>query len=275
MSSRALPFAVIGLSFVFFWVLAVNAMTGGALTDPADILTQGAQATAEADSLRFEMSLDGEMTDPSTGTPLPLDGVSVSGEVDMANEAAHLAFAVPSLFGLSGEAIVIGQDMYLLTSMTGDLWVHSTSDETPETTEPPTTDEIADKVAELLATEGVTAEKLDDVECGDDTCYRVQLTVPASVLAEHGGMPGMGGDMPGMGGMGELLPEDLFGGPMVLDLQFQHDGLWLRQVSTGADAGEGGSFAVTLAFSEYNASFDISAPPPDQVTEEGDFPFFQ
>jgi hypothetical protein len=85
-------------------------------------------------------------------------------------------------------------------------------------------------------------------------------------------MPGMGGEMPGMDGP---LPEDLFGGPMVLDLQFQHDGLWLRQLSTAAEGGEGGSFQVTLDFSDYNASFDTTAPPADQVTEEGDFPFFQ
>ena len=250
MSSRALPFAVIGLSFVFFWALVVNAMSGGTLTDPAEILTRGAEATAEADSFAFAATFGGGITDPMTGTQdVPLDGVE-----------------------LSGEAIVIGSDTYLLTSLTGDKWVHSTSEPMPEESPAPDAGEIADKVAELLATEGVTLHKLDDTACGNDTCYQLRLTIPAEVLAEHGGMPDMG-DLGG--GMGDLLPEDLFGGPMVLDLQFQHDGLWLRQVATGADAGEDGAFTVSVDFRDYNADFDISAPPADQVTEEGEFPLFQ
>ncbi|HKZ75719.1 MAG TPA: hypothetical protein VJ259_03555 [Actinomycetota bacterium] len=273
MSSRALPFAVIGLSFVFFWALVVNAMSGGTLTDPAEILTRGAEATAEADSFAFAATFGGGITDPMTGTQdVPLDGVELSGEVDVAGEAAHVTFAFPALFGLSGEAIVIGSDTYLLTSLTGDKWVHSTSEPMPEESPAPDAGEIADKVAELLATEGVTLHKLDDTACGNDTCYQLRLTIPAEVLAEHGGMPDMG-DLGG--GMGDLLPEDLFGGPMVLDLQFQHDGLWLRQVATGADAGEDGAFTVSVDFRDYNADFDISAPPADQVTEEGEFPLFQ
>ena len=51
--------------------------------------------------------------------------------------------------------------------------------------EPPTDSEIADKVTEFLATEGVTAETLDEAPCGDDTCYHVQVTVSSEALLQH------------------------------------------------------------------------------------------
>jgi hypothetical protein len=273
MSSRALPVAVIGVSLVFFWALAWFAFAGGGtLTDPADILTQGAQATSTADSLSMSLTVEGTFTDPETGTQMPLDGVTVSGDVDIAGEAAHLTFVVPSLFGLSGEAIVIGEDLYLLTSLTGDKWIHTPAEsDGPPAAEKPTPDEIAEKVAEFLATEGVTVEKLTDEACGDGTCYHVRVTVsPEAMAAHHGDMPAMG-DIEMFGGM---FPEDAFAGPMVVDMLFQHDGLWLRQVSTAAASDGSGAFAMSVALSNYNDSFDISAPPADQVTEEGEFPLF-
>jgi hypothetical protein len=282
MSSRALPFAVVGLSLVFFWVLAAYAISGGNLTDPAEIITQGAQATAEGDSFHVSVNVTGGMSDPGSGMNVPLDGVTVEGDVDVAAESAHVTFAVPGMFGLSGEAIVIGPDTYLLTSMTGDKWVHMASDQgngsDEPSMEPPDAAEIADKVNEFLATEGVTAETLDEEACGDDTCYHVQVTVPAAVLLQHQ-MDGMGdgGDSGFFGqlGLGQMNPEDLLNGPLVVDLLFQQNGLWLRSVSAGTDAGNAGAMTFTLNFSNWNQSVDISAPPEDQVTEEGDFSLFQ
>ena len=275
MSSRALPIAVIGFSVVFFWALAFFAFAGsGSLTDPAEILTQGAQATAEADSFHVALSVNGTLTDPESGKATSLDGVSVEGDVDVAGQAAHVTFALPMLFGMSGEAIVIGQDTYVLSSMTGDKWVHvqGKKDEEPAR-ETPDPEEIADKVSAFLATEGVTAEKLADEACGDDTCYRLRVTVSAeAIAAQHGEMPDFG-DMGGS--FGGLMPEHAFAGPLVVDMLFQHDGLWLRQVSTSAAEEGSGDLTLNLALSHYNESLDISAPPADQVTEQGDFPLFQ
>jgi hypothetical protein len=273
MSSRALPYAVIGFSIVSFGLWVFLAMGGGgSLTDPADILTQGAQATSEADSFSMSLTVDGSFTDPETGTEMPLNGVTVDGDVDVAGEAAHVTFALPFLFGLTGEAIVLGEDMYLLTTLTGDKWIHTPASEDGEPMrDPPDPSEIADKVSEFLATEGVTAEKLADEACGDDTCYHIRVTVSAEAMAAHeGDMPDMGD----MGGFGGMLPGTAFAGPVVVDMLFQHDGLWLRQVSTAAAEGESGAFALSLAFSNYNEPFDIAAPPADQVTEEGEFPLF-
>jgi hypothetical protein len=268
--SRALPIAIGVFGVLFVGALAAFAIAGGqSLTDPAEIVTQGAEATSEADSFHVALTVTGTITDPDTGTSMPLDGVRVEGDVDIAGEAAHVTFAVPFLLGLSGEAIVLGEDVYVLSSLTGDKWVHMPAEgqgsPSPEPTDPA---EIADKVAEFLATEGVSAEKLDDASCGEDTCYHVRLTVSEEALAAHPDA------MPDMGEYGSLLPDAEFNGPVVVDLLFERDGLWLRHVSTSAADPESGDASLTLTLGDYNQPFDISAPPADQITEEGEFPLF-
>ena len=275
MSSRALPFAVLIFAGIFFWAWVVLAGVGGGLTDPADILTQGAQATAEADSFQLAVTVEGDVTDRASGDPVALDGVSVDGDVDVANHAAHVSFSLPMLFGMEGELIVIDGELYLLTPMAGDQWIHmpASSEGGDEPTDEPTNEEIAQKIDELLATEGVSLTKLADQACGDDTCYHLQLSISEEAMAAHGDMGGVD-EVGGSSELGGLLPDPEFSGPAVVDLLFQHDGLWLREmtVSSEGDAGEA-SFSAEL--SEYNAAFDISAPPADQVIEGDDFPLFQ
>lgn len=273
MSSRALPIAVVVFSIIFFWAWVWFAVAGGGgLTDPADILTQGAQATSRANSLSLSLTVDGSLTDADSGEPVTLDGMTVAGDLDLVGEAAHVTFSLPMLMGMSGEVIVIGQDMYLLTPMV-DEWLHLTdeSDDAAEPgDEPPTEEEIAAKIDELLATEGVSVSKLADQPCGDDTCYHLQLSFSAEfIAAHHGEMP----DVTDMGELGGLVPNPELTGPAVVDLLFQTDGLWLRQVSMSSE-GDAGAANMTLDLGDYNAAFDITAPPADQVIEADEFPFF-
>jgi hypothetical protein len=277
MSSRALPIAVVGLSLVFFWVLVAFAISGGGnLTDPAEILTRGAQATAHADSFRLSMSVEGTVTDAASGDPVALDGTSLEGNVDIAGEAAQVTFSLPMLFGMEGELIVIGEDAYLLTAMAGDQWLHlpASSDEEGEPgADPPTDEEIADKVNEFVTTDGVGVSLLADQPCGGDTCYHLQVSISEEAFAaREGDMPDMGS--PEMGPVGELLPHPEFTGPAVVDLLFDRNGLWLRSIVVSSE-GEDGDASVTIDLSDYNAAFDISAPPADQVIEADDFPYFQ
>lgn len=274
MSSRALPIAVVGFSLVFFWAWVWFAFAGGGtLTDPAEILTQGAQATAEADSFHVDVSVEGSVTDASTGQPMSLDGVSVEGDVDLAESAGHVAFSLPMLFGMSGEVIAIDQDVWILAPMIGDEWIHTTNPEEdgPEPSQEPSDEDIAAKIDELLATEGVSLSKLADQPCGEDTCYHLQLSVSAEAMAAHGGeMPdGVGPEF-----MGGVMPNPELSGPAVVDLLFQQNGLWLREVTVTSE-GEDGTASFVVQLSDYNSSFDISPPPADQVIEGEDIPFFQ
>lgn len=277
MSSRALPIAVVGLSLVFFWVLVAFAIAGGGnLTDPAEILTRGAQATAHADSFHLAMSVEGTVMDAESGDPVPLDGVSVEGDIDIGGEAAQVTFSLPMLFGMEGEVIVMGEDAYLMTAMAGDQWLHlpaSTDEEGEPGSEPPTDEEIADKVNEFVTTDGVGVALLADQPCGDDTCYHVQVSISEEAFAAHEeDMPDMGS--PEMGPVGGLLPHPEFTGPAVVDLLFDKRGLWLRSIVVASE-GEDADASFTIDLSDYNAAFDITAPPADQVIEADDFPYFQ
>jgi hypothetical protein len=274
MSSRALPIAVVGFSLVFFWAWVWFAFAGGGtLTDPAEILTQGAQATADADSFHVSVTVEGTVTDASTGGPLPLDGVSLEGDVDLAAAAGHVTFSLPMLFGMSGEVIAIDQDVWVLTPMAGDQWIHvaNTEEDGPEPSQEPSDEDIAAKVEELLATDGVSLSKLADQPCGEDTCYHLQLSVSAeAIAARHGEMPdGMSPEF-----MGGVMPNPELSGPAVVDFLFQQNGLWLREVTVTSE-GEDGTASFVVELSEYNTSFDISPPPADQVIEGEDVPFFQ
>jgi LppX_LprAFG lipoprotein len=278
LSSRALPFAVLIFAGIFFWAWVVVAGTGGGLTDPADILTQGAQATSQADSFHVALTVEGTVTDRESGDPVDLSGMSVDGDVDVANKAAHVSFSLPMLFGMEGEVIAVGDDLYLLTPMAGDQWIHlqETSEDTgedgDEPAEEPTNEDIAAKIDELLATEGVSITMLADQACGDDTCYHLQLSISEEAMAAHGDM----GEIDEVGGteIGGMLPDPEFSGPAVVDLLFQQNGLWLREVSMSSE-GDTGEASMRLELSEYNTAFDISAPPADEVIEGEDFPFFQ
>ena len=238
--------------------LAACGSQAPALTDPKEIISQGLLATGEATSLHLDVALSGTVNIPQTGGTIDLGGITASGDFDVANKRSRLTFSVPTFMSLSGEAILIGSDSYLKTSLTGAQYVKSTADHTSLPLDPT---EAFDQVESFLEKEGVLSEKLDDVTCGDRSCYRVRLTIPSSLLLESAGTPA-GIDA------GAFLGESL-----VLDLQFDRENLRVRQVSTDVDAGEVGSFGIVLTFSNYDATVEVSPPPDDQVTDDAGLPF--
>jgi hypothetical protein len=226
-----------------------------AIEDPTEIISQGLQATAEADSFHLDLAVSGNLTMPQTGGSFQLDGTQASGDFDLANKLGHLTFEVPAIFNLSGEVLQIGSDSYLRTSVTGDSWSHSTVADSGEL--PPTEpDAILSRLRAFLGQEGVETEKLADVSCGDRTCYAVKLTVPTALLSDVGAQAGVD-------------PSEVVGDELVLNMQFDRENLHLTQLSSDLDAGELGSFGLLLTFSGYGEPVEVSPPPSDQVTEGG------
>jgi hypothetical protein len=228
-----------------------------ALTDANEIITRGLAETGEATSLHLAVAVNGSVTIQETGGTFNLEGTSAEGDFDIANDRARLTFDVPGFMSLSGEVIQIGTDSFVKTSLTGAQYSKSTVEDSGVPLDPGA---AMDQVGEFLDKDGVEAEKLDDVSCGDQTCYAVKLTIPTSVLNDAGG--GAGVDL------GEFLGEGL-----VLDLQFERESLRLAQVATDISAGEVGTFGLVITISNYDAAVEVSPPPSDQVTEEGGLPF--
>jgi hypothetical protein len=239
-------------------ILAACGGAGPAITDPREIVTQGLEATGELTSVHLVAAIEGTASIPGLGGgQMNLSGTELSGDFDIENETAHLEFTVPSMFGLTGELIQIGQDSYLKTSMTGELWSKSTISEDDPVAGAVDPAEQLDEVRAFLDEEGVEIEKLDDTECGDRTCYSVRLTIPAEVLAESA----EGADMD---------PADLVGEALVLNLLFDREDKWLTEVSTDLSAESVGELSLTLTLSDFNAGVEVEAPPADEVTEGGE-----
>jgi hypothetical protein len=240
---------------VLLMAVMVSACGSGkpALTDPDQIITQGIAATGEAKSLHLDVRVTGTISIPDTGGTFDLAGTTAGGDFDIANDRARLTFKLPGLMNLSGEAIQIGTDSFVKTSLTGSKYTKSTVEDTGVQLDP---DAAIDQVIAFLGKDGVTAEKRDDMDCGDRDCYQVRLTIPSSVLNEAGG--GAGVDL------GQYLGEAL-----VLDLQFDRESLRLAQIATDIDAGEVGTFGLVITISSYDVPVEVSPPPSDQVTEGG------
>lgn len=227
------------------------------VTDPKEIVIQGLEAMGEVESVHFVVSLDGTASIPDLGGEMNLSGTELSGDLDITDERARVEFSVPAMFSLSGEVIQIGQDTYTQTSLTGETWSKSTLDEDDPVAGALDPTEALEQVREFLDKEGVEVEKLDDAECGEETCHAVRLTIPAEVLAEAGESA-------------DMDPGELVGEALVLDLLFDREDRWLTEVSTRIVAESVGELTLSLSFSAFNDPVLIEAPPADQVTEGGE-----
>lgn len=228
------------------------------ITDPREIVTQGLEATADLTSVHIVLSVAGTATIPDMGGgEMALDGTRLEGDVDLENQEGHLTFAVPPLLNIEGEVIQVGEDSYTKTSLTGAMWSKSTVSDDDPVSDAMDPAEQLDEIRAFLDEEGVEIEKLDDTDCGDRTCYAVQLTIPAELLSEAA--------------EGEDLdPGDYVGQELVLDLLFDREENWLTEVSTQLGAEDVGDVTLTLTLSGFNEPVDVEAPPADQVTEDGE-----
>ena len=244
---------------LFVAALALAACTGApAISDPEQIITQGVEATSALNSFHMALAVDGTFSMPEGGGSFALDGTTLDGAFNLESKAAQLSFAVPAFLGLTGDVIVIGTDTYVRTSMTGETWSKSATSSGDPMSEAMDPDAALQQVRDFLDKDGVEAQKLDDVECGDRTCYAVKLTIPSELLAEAGDQV-------------DMSPSEVLGEALVLNLRFDREKLWLTEVSTSVESESVGSFSATLTFSGFDEAVTVSPPPADQVTE-GELP---
>lgn len=240
--------------------LALVACGGGqpALTDPAEIVTSGLKATSELSSAHIEIAVDGTVDVAEMGTTLDLAGTKLEGDFDLANTAASLTFKVPAFLGVTGEVIALDGASYVKTSMTGAQWMkQETSGEDDPLSQAQDPKQALAELEKFLAMDGVETTKRDDVDCGEKTCYSVQLIIPASLLNEE---------------LAAEAPSDLIGeDDLVIELLFDKEKLYLTEASTSVTAPEMGTISITLTLSAFNESVSISAPPEDEVVEGNPF----
>ncbi|HEV8252173.1 MAG TPA: hypothetical protein VGQ66_02215 [Candidatus Limnocylindria bacterium] len=244
-------------------VLAVLAacQSAPAITDPLEIITQGLDATANLKSLHVSVALDGTFNVPDGGGSLGLDSTSLEADVDIEAKSVRATLAVPAFLNLTADLIIIGQDTWVRTSLSGTTWSHQTNDvlgsPTPSTS--PALEEMIGKVREFLEKDGVVIKKLADVACGDRQCYQVSVSVPSELVAEEGGT------------VASLDPSTVFGEALEINLLFDREKLWLTEASTSVDSETMGTISATVSFSKFDEAVTFSPPPSADVTE-GELP---
>jgi hypothetical protein len=229
-----------------------------ALSDPKEILTKAVENVQAATSVHFTADISGNLaldpTGAASGSGLDLGGTTVEGDVDIAGGNATASFSAPALFGLSGDAIVVGTDSYLRLSLLGDKYQKTSNpagDPLGALSDPKKT--IADLTASLdsLPTPPV---KQPNEKCGDKDCYRITLSVPnTDVGGALGGVLGNASAAPSVGGSGTA------------DVWVTTDDLLPVRLAISADGGGGGTLTATIQLSAWNAGVSVSPPPADQV----------
>lgn len=231
-----------------------------AYTDPTDIITKGIEATTGLNSFHMSVELTGKIKMSQTGGTVDLSSTTFDADVDITGRKAHLAFALPTFFGLSGDVVLIGKDLWVKTSMGSDKYSHMSSDVVGsfEPSASPDTAKMVKGVKDFLAKDGVEVKKLADVACGDRQCYQVSVSIPSSLMKDEAGA------------VASLDPSTVFGDALVLNLLFDREKLWLTEVSTDVASATMGTFSVTLSFSNFDEAVTVS-PPPDAEVTEGEF----
>lgn len=230
------------------------------IEDPREILTQSIEAMADLDTMHFALTLDGTVQAAEMGGSMSLDGTELTGSMALDGSAAQVSFAVPSFMGLSGEMRLVDGESFFQTSMSGPLWIRQ---EIPEDADDPLA-QAADPQAALeefeafLDEDGVTLEKLEDVECGDGTCYHLQLNIAREVILESEEAAGAGQEM--LDAIGEE--------GVTFDLRIDTDTRYLVGASTSFDAEELGSLELNMTFDGFGDPVEVEAPPEDEVTDE-------
>ena len=246
-------------------VLAVVAACGGgspaapALTDPVDILAQSVQTLNDVKSFHADVAISGTVNVDAMGTgqaqAFSLDGTTATLDVDVENKNAKAAFSAPSLLGLSGELIQIGNTSYTKTSLTGPEWQKSESADAGAVDEATDmTDEDIAELREQLAKPEVAPTKGEDVACGDKQCYQVSIELTADELQA------LEGELPT-----EDVPTDFTDATVNVTFQIEKDTLRPAAIDITADMAAEGSLTVNVDFSNWDEPVTIEAPPADQV----------
>jgi len=246
-----------------------SAPTAPPLSDPTEILTRALDAAQAARSVHYKADASGtialDLMGIGSGTEVDLTGATVEGDVDIAGGKATAAFKAPSLFGLSGDAIVVGTDAYLRVGLLGDRYQKSSGAGAggfAALGDPKKT--MADLKAALA---GLSAPpvRAPDEKCGDRECYRVTVSVPN--LDVGGALMGMlggalGGAFPSPGGA-SAAPS--LSGSGTVDVWVSRTDLRPARLAIEADGGSQGKLAVAIELTGWDATVSISAPPADKV----------
>ncbi len=251
------PLLAAALATIVLVAVAACGPSATPLTDPVEILQAGAASLGELETVHLRGAIDGEVAINALGigggAPLPLDGTTLEGDVDVAGEALAVELLAPALFNFRLDLVVVDGFSYLRAPLlTGERWVQQPAaggvGGDPGA--------ILEGMAAFLARPELEPEKLEDTRCTGTDCYTVRFTVPAAEVRDALGS--LGTSIPGLA--------DAVGDVTVTAGVRKND---LRLATLGLDIPAGGAapLAIRLELSKYDEPLTITAPPADEVDD--------
>ncbi|MFH0751434.1 MAG: hypothetical protein V2B17_06320 [Chloroflexota bacterium] len=229
------------------------------LTDPVQILQKGAASLGEMKTFHLRGTIDGEVPldlggigSGGGGAPLPLDGTTIDGDVDVAAGELAVELLAPALLNLRVNIVVANGSAYLKSPLiTGRRWVRQ-----------PAEGGIGGDpgaalagLAAFLARPEPRPEKLPDTRCSGTDCYGVRLIVPAEEVRAALGW--LGSVIPGLSGDGA--------GGVAVTAGVRKDDLRLATLGLQIQAGGTTPLTIVLELDKVNEPVTIDPPPADQV----------
>ncbi|MGA2513471.1 MAG: LppX_LprAFG lipoprotein [Candidatus Limnocylindrales bacterium] len=204
---------------------------------------------------------------------LTLDGTTIDGDVDVANQAAHLTFSVPAMpalggVPLTGDLIVKDSELYYKISLLGDLYTKTdlstltgdlgsiASGVTVPTPGPSALSGVTDEVAKLreqLKAAGVTATLVGVEQVDGKDAYHISISVPMDALN---------------GAIASAAPSaaaELSLDSATVDLWTYKDNYQLAKVQIQAASSTLGTLGVVVTVTNYNTPVTITAPPDSEI----------
>jgi hypothetical protein len=257
-TGRPAPSPVIGVFALLALVAAACGPSAPALTDPVEILQAGAASLGEMKTVHLRGLIEGELPldigGVGGGAPLPLDGTSIDGDVDVAGNALAVELLAPALLNLRINLIVVDGSAYLKAPIiTGDSWVRQPA-EGGIGGDPGA---ALEGLAAFLAAPELEPEKLPDARCAGTDCYSVRFTVPAAELRDALGS--LGSSIPGLGADAV--------GDVTVTVGVRKDDLRLATLSLDVPAGGAQPLTIRLELGKYDEPVTIEAPPADDVKD--------
>lgn len=256
---RFAPPPVIAVLAFLALVAAACGPNTPALTDPGEILRKGAASLGEIKTFHLRGTVDGEVPLDlggvgGGGAPLPLDGTTIDGDVDVAGGEMAVELVAPALLNLRVNIVVADGSAYVKAPLvTGKRWVRQ-----------PAEGGIGGDpgaalagLAAFLARPELRPEKLADTRCTGTDCYSVRFTVPAEEVRDALGA--LGNAIPGLGGDAV--------GDVTVTVSVRKDDR--RLATLGLEIPAGGATPLTIAvdLSKVNEPVTIDAPPADEVKD--------
>jgi len=246
---------------------------------PNSIITAALSGADAVKSFHIEIDISGSISEAVVASAegagsgasgnLKLDGSTIQGDVDVANEAAHLTLSLPTV-PITGDIILVGGNLYYKTSMTGAKYtmmslgdLSSLTGSLPVSIPTPgatamassLTDELSQLQAEMDQA-GVKATLVGVEQIGGQDAYHINVSIPldtinAEIAAASDAPPGAKIDSAS------------------LDVWIYKDGDRLAKVELKGASSLIGNLDVVLTITNYDVPVTVTAPAASDVNPAG------